>query len=320
MTDAPPKTYRANCHCAAYIYEVTLPTITNPSQCNCSICYKKGAVWVFPKPSDVKFVKGDPKTMTEYTFGKKAFTHKFCPTCGNSIMVVGHLVQPKPGEEKEMENGINVRLFQHGQVDLWSIPLKKFDGANIIQPPYDAPNFTGPEPTAEVEGGKLYTGSCHCGAVTLAVKNKPIVKESDETLMECNCSTCAKVVTYTKHPQGSNLAMRPTNKIQAGAVWNYPTRSQVVIQGRENLELYISGNKTCGKSFCKICGVPVHNEILKFSDEELAAMTQEKRDWVTGGQNLCPINLRVINGLDVTELNTTKFNGYEKLQPPYEEP
>ncbi|KAI1268989.1 glutathione-dependent formaldehyde-activating enzyme [Xylariaceae sp. FL1019] len=298
MTDAPPKTYRAKCHCAAYVYEVILPSITNPSQCNCSICYKKGAVWVFPKPSDVKFVKGDPKTMTEYTFGKKAFTHSFCPTCGNSIMVVGHLTPPKPGEDKEMERGINVRLFQHGQVDLWSIPLKKFDGANIIQPAYDIPKFTGPEPTAEVEGGKLYTGSCHCGAVTLAVKNKPIVKESEETFMECDCSTCAK----------------------AGAVWNYPTKSQVVIQGKENLELYITGNKTCGKSFCKICGVPVHNEILKFSDEEIAAMPQEKKDWVVGGQNLCPINLRVINGLDVTELKTVKFNGYEKLQPPYEEP
>lgn len=74
--EAPPKTYRANCHCAAYVYEVMLPEVCTASQCNCSVCYKKGALWVFPKPADVKFVKGDPATLTNYTFGKKVFTHK----------------------------------------------------------------------------------------------------------------------------------------------------------------------------------------------------------------------------------------------------
>ncbi|GAW17565.1 hypothetical protein ANO14919_070230 [Xylariales sp. No.14919] len=108
--EANLKTYRANCHCAAYVYEVTLPEISTASQCNCSVCYKKAALWVFPKPKDVKFVKGDPATLTNYTFGKRNFTHKFCSTCGNSIMFVGHLEPPKPGEDEEPENGINVRL------------------------------------------------------------------------------------------------------------------------------------------------------------------------------------------------------------------
>ena len=87
--EAPLKTYRANCHCAAYVYEVTLPEVSTASQCNCSVCYKKGALWVFPKPDDVRFVKGDPATLTDYTFGKKIFTHKvrhIAPQERNAVM------------------------------------------------------------------------------------------------------------------------------------------------------------------------------------------------------------------------------------------
>jgi hypothetical protein len=71
----PLKTYRGNCHCTAYVYEVTVPEIKQASECNCSVCYKKAALWVFPKPSDVKFVKGDPSTLTRYNFSKNQFTH-----------------------------------------------------------------------------------------------------------------------------------------------------------------------------------------------------------------------------------------------------
>lgn len=70
------KTYRGNCHCAAFVYEISLPEIKQASDCNCSVCYKKAAIWVFPKPSDVKFVKGDPSGLTDYTFNKKQYTHK----------------------------------------------------------------------------------------------------------------------------------------------------------------------------------------------------------------------------------------------------
>ncbi|KAI1278157.1 glutathione-dependent formaldehyde-activating enzyme [Xylaria sp. FL0933] len=290
------KTYRANCHCTGYVYEVTLPEISKASQCNCSVCYKKGALWVFPKPADVKFVKGDPATLSDYTFGKKAFIHKSCSTCGNSIMFIG---PPHPGaDEEEAETGINVRLFQHGQLDIWKLPLEKFDGASLFQPAYEPPKFTGEEPAAKIEGGKLYTGSCHCGAVTLALKSKPLDKNPTGDILECNCSSCAK----------------------AGYVWTYPEKLQVVIEGKENLAMYTFGRKTSGKTFCKICSIPIHNEVLKFTDEELAAKTKEDRDWILGGQNLAPVNLRIINNLDVSDLNVSRFQGYTAWHPPYVEP
>ncbi|KAI1427815.1 glutathione-dependent formaldehyde-activating enzyme [Xylaria sp. FL1777] len=292
------KTYRANCHCTAFVYEVTLPEISTASQCNCSVCYKKGAIWVFPKPTDVRFVKGDPATLANYTFGKGIFTHKFCLTCGNSVMFVGHLDPPNPGDEKEIEIGINIRLFQHGQIDIWKLPLKKFDGASLFQPAYEPPKFTGIEPTVEIEGGKLYTGSCHCGAITLALKSKPLDKDFTGDIVECNCSSCAK----------------------AGYVWIYPQKPQVVIEGKENLGMYIFGKKTSGKTFCKICSVPIHNVALEFTEEELATKTDKERDWILGGQSLAPINLRTINEFDVNDLNVSQFQGYSVFQPPYVEP
>ncbi|KAI1347317.1 glutathione-dependent formaldehyde-activating enzyme [Xylaria sp. FL0043] len=290
------KTYRANCHCTAYVYEVTLPEISKASQCNCSVCYKKGALWVFPKPADVKFVKGDPATLSDYTFGKKVFVHKSCSTCGNSIMFIR---PPHPGESEEVEMGINVRLNCH-------LPSKfkvshvnaGFDGASLFQPAYEPPKFTGEEPAAEIEGGKLYTGSCHCGAVTLALKSKPLDKNFTGDILECNCSSCAK----------------------AGYIWTYPEKSQVVIEGKETLAMYTFGRKTSGKTFCKICSIPIHNEVLKFTDEELAAKIKEDRDWILGGQNLAPVNLRIINNLDVSDLNVSRFQGYTAWHPPYVEP
>ncbi|KAI0535044.1 glutathione-dependent formaldehyde-activating enzyme [Xylaria digitata] len=292
------RTYRANCHCAAYVYEVTLPEISTASQCNCSVCYKKAALWVFPKPSDVRFVKGDPTTLTNYTFGKRNFTHKFCSTCGNSIMFIGYLEPPSPGDDKEPENGINVRLFQRGQVDVWELPLKKFDGASSLKPAYEPPQFTGPEPSAEIEGGKLYTGSCHCGAVTLALKSKSLDKDFAEKIAECDCSNC----------------------IRAGCVWIYSKKAQMVIEGKENLGRYLFGNKFTEKTFCNICGVPIHNELLEFTEEELAVRTKEERDWIVSGQDFAPVNLRIINGLDVNDLNISQLHGWSVLQPPYVEP
>lgn len=47
----------------------------------------------------------------------------------------------------------------------------KYDGKKL-PPPYEPVTYKGPEPTAKIEDAKIYTGSCHCGAVTLAMKVK----------------------------------------------------------------------------------------------------------------------------------------------------
>ena len=71
------KTYRGNCHCGAYVYEVELPADLKDgkaSECNCSVCYKRGAIWGIPAAP--RFLKGDPDTLSSYSFGRMQSQHK----------------------------------------------------------------------------------------------------------------------------------------------------------------------------------------------------------------------------------------------------
>ncbi|EFY99659.1 glutathione-dependent formaldehyde-activating enzyme [Metarhizium robertsii ARSEF 23] len=76
-TRQPLRTYRGNCHCKAFVYEVQLPEIKAVKQCNCSICHKKGYLWVLVQETGhFKIVKGSEDTLSSYTFNTKNRIHK----------------------------------------------------------------------------------------------------------------------------------------------------------------------------------------------------------------------------------------------------
>ena len=75
-TEKSLKTYRGNCHCGAFVYEIQSPEITSVGCCNCAICIKKGYLEHFPGPENFKFVKGNEDDLTTYTFGPKKLAHK----------------------------------------------------------------------------------------------------------------------------------------------------------------------------------------------------------------------------------------------------
>jgi hypothetical protein len=77
-TEAPLKTYRGNCHCGAFVYEVTMPEIKKVGECDCSICVKKGYIYEFADKNNFKVVKGSEDELTSYTFGPKTMVHKVC--------------------------------------------------------------------------------------------------------------------------------------------------------------------------------------------------------------------------------------------------
>ena len=80
----------------------------------------------------------------------------------------------------------------------------RFDGKNI-GPPYQPAPYDGEEPKADIENGVVYHGSCHCGAVKVAVKTKgPLDKTYDERCMECNCSICQRVCYVFSLPPPSS--------------------------------------------------------------------------------------------------------------------
>lgn len=80
MADAPPptKTYRGNCHCTAFVYEITVPEIKQVSNCNCSVCTRKGYLWtiIADPAASFKVVKGDEDALSVYEFATKSLLHK----------------------------------------------------------------------------------------------------------------------------------------------------------------------------------------------------------------------------------------------------
>ncbi|KAI0597784.1 hypothetical protein F4775DRAFT_218447 [Biscogniauxia sp. FL1348] len=292
------KTYRGNCHCGAYVYEATLPAVTSRGDCTCSICAKSAAQWrLGAVPGrNLRFVAGsaDPAALTEYAYGEKKFRYKICPHCGVPLLISGRL-----GPSHPELNGVNIRTFQHGQgVDVWTLDITPGRDASSFPPAYEPVKYTGPEPAADVPGGKVYTGSCHCGAVRVALKSKPLDKTYEGLISECNCSHCYR----------------------HGPVWAYPNKEQVVIEGEENLVPYVFGTKAWGKCFCKHCGILVCNAPQPLTEEMIAGMSEETKSFTLGSRHLLPINLRVLDDFTALDLNVKRADGYNTIKPMYVNP
>lgn len=63
-TNPPTKKYRGNCHCGAFVFELDVPEIKSVSDCDCSICHKKGYLWLRPEnPPTVVKDEGDNRQL-----------------------------------------------------------------------------------------------------------------------------------------------------------------------------------------------------------------------------------------------------------------
>ncbi|MCJ1276170.1 hypothetical protein MMC21_003975 [Puttea exsequens] len=124
-----PVWYDANCHCAAIKYRMKLPPLETLEVMsdNCSICTKNGYLNVYPKRSDIVFLRGEDH-MKGYFYGNKEHEHFFCPTCGSSLLVGPHMDDPEA-------MAANVRMIK--DVELDKLKYIYFDGRNKLGPPYN---------------------------------------------------------------------------------------------------------------------------------------------------------------------------------------
>ncbi|CAG9941330.1 unnamed protein product [Clonostachys rosea f. rosea IK726] len=287
----PLKTYRGNCHCGAFVFEAQMPEIKDVMQCNCSICHRKGYLLVNPVEGSFRVVKGDLNQLTTYRFASEKIQHKFCPTCG--IAVLATMPEGPPG----MNTMLNAHSFQG--VNTWDLEKKPYDG-RALGNAYETPKHHGAHPKAEVEGGKTYTGSCHCGAVTVAVASKPIDETFAGRVMECNCSFCERGA-YT---------------------WIYPLAEEVALASKqeEDIGRYSFGRNMLSKTFCTKCGTLLTNEYKPISDDEFAKLPEQEQKMKGLFEKHHPVNLRVFDGLDFSKLSITRNANGKNLWPPYENP
>jgi hypothetical protein len=160
-------------------------------------------------------------------------------------------------------------------VDLGSLKVITSDGIPR-DPQYIPPQFIGTIPTPETpfESPKTYTGSCHCGNVTVAMTTDKPLPDGNERIQECNCSICTR--------NGTTLI--------------YPHQSQVTIASKEPLSGYSFAKKRLSHEFCPVCGVAVC--IRKFDIEpgrrEALGLAKDYEKWRTK----FPVNLRLFHDVE----------------------
>ncbi|KAJ7249206.1 Mss4-like protein [Mycena haematopus] len=182
--------YRGNCHCGAFKFTFKSPELKQAFACNCSICSKNGYMWCFPGKEDFKIVKGDENSaLKSYQFGKGTMAHKFCPTCGTSVMA----------RSLDEKFAINIRAL--ADVDFDSLLVLTSDGAA------KEPLYKVPEPVAVdhvAAGTNVYHGSCHCGAVGYTL----LSPDKITTAKDCNCSICARDAALWIYPLTTDVTFK----------------------------------------------------------------------------------------------------------------
>lgn len=108
--------------------------------------------------------------------------------------------------------------------------------------------------------------------------------------------------------------------MQSGCAWCYPAANEVSIQGEDNVTIYRFNLGVWGKAFCKTCGVYLYGKHHPAPEEVVAQMPEEHKKWVVDGAHLRPLNMRILDGVDLKEMNMAHFQGYAGIPPGYTEP
>lgn len=115
-TETAIKTYRGGCHCGRVRFEVQTE-LNRVSECNCSICGRKGYLHHMVPPDRFRLIQGEADLAT-YQFGTMRALHQFCRHCG-----VAAFYRPRANPANYM---INVRCLE--DVDVESLERVAFDG------------------------------------------------------------------------------------------------------------------------------------------------------------------------------------------------
>ena len=110
------QTYRGSCHCGRVTFELDAE-IRRVTECNCSICRRKGALWHGAADASVRILSGEPD-LALYQFGTKTAKHYSCRHCG-----VTPFIRPRLDPSRW---AVNVRCLDG--VDLKALPVSVFDG------------------------------------------------------------------------------------------------------------------------------------------------------------------------------------------------
>jgi hypothetical protein len=113
-----PETMSGSCHCGRVRFRVTAD-LSHVTECNCSICSKKGFLHLIVPPERFELLSGK-EALTTYRFNTGVARHTFCSICGMHPFYV-----PRSDPDKI---DVNVRCLDG--IDLSKIKPDSFDGKN----------------------------------------------------------------------------------------------------------------------------------------------------------------------------------------------
>jgi hypothetical protein len=112
------QTWEGGCHCGAVRFRVS-GDLSRVSDCNCSVCTKKGFLHLIVPPEQFELLRGQDAIAT-YQFNTGTARHMFCRHCGIHSFYV-----PRSDPDKI---DVNVRCLDG--VDVTTLNIQPFDGRN----------------------------------------------------------------------------------------------------------------------------------------------------------------------------------------------
>jgi hypothetical protein len=110
--------YEGSCHCGAVRFDIEAD-LRNATQCNCSICTKKGAINHRVAAPRLRIVQGN-EALALYQFGTRTAKHWYCRHCGIHVFS-----NPRRAPD---QYAINLRCLDDFYRILPNITIKPFDG------------------------------------------------------------------------------------------------------------------------------------------------------------------------------------------------
>ncbi|KAF7366759.1 hypothetical protein MSAN_00934200 [Mycena sanguinolenta] len=286
MASIDAKTYEGNCHCGAIKFSVVLKPLENTPlrSCGCSICSKKGYLFVFPTKSSITVTKGagtdglGAGVLTDYAFNSKQLSHRFCATCGTPFGIVRNDLTDNSGF------ALNARMLR--DVDLWSFDVKHNPGP-VTPLAYTPPVF--PELATLLaeplpDGEKIYPGSCHCGAITFALKSPWLLEKTgppdmeNNQVAECDCSSCIRHAGFYTYPRPASRVPMHVSPPDALAVYFSPV-----------------GKRFGGATFCRVCGCGVGQKIVGPPAERVATLPENVQAMIREKCDIRPVHVRALD-------------------------
>jgi hypothetical protein len=89
--------YQGSCHCQAVRYEAEFDLAAGSNRCNCSICSKARAWFLFVRGDSFKLLTGED-VLSDYRWlppgrSESGLTYRFCSRCGIRLYATGEWAQ-----------------------------------------------------------------------------------------------------------------------------------------------------------------------------------------------------------------------------------